>query len=147
MGFVQTLGDGIDLGQIGTQITSGISTAAQNLLNQAEQGVQSAANSAVNSATDAVGNVIRNATGQGAAPATGGVAIPVLAQPAERPVVTTPQTGSSAQGMMSKAKPFLLPAAVGVGVYLWRKSILWALGGAVAAHFIVPRLMQKGGSR
>lgn len=145
--YASGLGDGIDLSNIGSQITTGLSTVAGNVLNQAEQGVSKAASAAVDTATNAAGTVLRNITGQ--APSGSSATLPV-SQPAERPVASAPAPAASTStstGIMSNAKGFIVPAAVGAGVYLWRKSIVWALGSAVAAHFIVPKLMQKGGNR
>jgi hypothetical protein len=137
--YAQSLSD-VDLGQIGTNIIASAESAAENAVRQAEDAAKAAASGVVQSASAAVERGISNIVGGGSTTPSTSTFPPV--QAAEKPVGTTTQQPG---GMLSGLPNWAIPAGVGVGVYYWQKSILWAAVGAGSAWYIAKK-MRKGGN-
>lgn len=132
--YAQSLSD-IDLGGIWSDVKAGVTKATDEVVTQAETATKEAAAGLVRSGKDAVSQQIDKLVGGGSNSQTT-PALPVT-QSTEKPVVTTNST-------LSGLGKYAVPGAVGVGVFLWKKSILWAAGAALAAFWIAGR-MRKGG--
>ena len=139
--YAHSLND-IDLGGFIRSATEGVTGAANELVTKAEAATKEAAAGVVRSGGDAVSQAFNKLVGGGGG-ATSTVptsTVPALpaTQSAETPVATTTPTAMSGLGH------YAIPAAVGVGVYFWQKSILWAAGAAFATWWVAGR-MRKGG--
>ncbi|MBU3720568.1 MAG: hypothetical protein FGM22_07380 [Burkholderiaceae bacterium] len=133
--YAQSLND-IDLTGFVNSAYEGVKGAANELVANAEAATKDAAAGAVRSGEQAVSREInRLVSGGGTSPAA-----PTLpaTQSAETPVPTQSTQAGAGLGK------YAIPAAVGVGVYLWHKSVLWAAGAAFAAWWFTNRT-RKGG--
>lgn len=134
--YAQSLSD-IDFGGIVDGIVGGAEDIASDLVGKAEEGVKSASTTLVNSGSQALSREINTLVNGGTPTAT----LPAP-QSAETPVTT--RTATKGGNFLSGLPTWALPAGVGVGVYFWQKSILWAVG-ATAVAFFVSSKMRKGG--
>lgn len=132
--YAQSLAD-FSLESLWNQAKEGITTAGNELVGKAETATSEAAAGLVRQGGDAVSREINKLVGGGGGGSTPQPPLP--AQKAETPVETP---GSTLSGLSRYA----IPAGVGVGVYFWQKSIVWAGVAAVAAYFIAAK-MRKGG--
>jgi len=133
--YAQSLSD-FDIGNFYEKIKEGVTQGADEIVTEAEQATKEAATSVVRQGRDLVSGELSKVVGGGGATTVVPPSLPV--QPTETP------TGTTKPSMLSGLSRYAIPAGVGVGVYLWQKSVLWALGAAVATAVIVP-MMRKGG--
>lgn len=122
--------------------------AAEDLVSKAEAAVGGAAENLVSTGQQSVSTAVdRLINGAPQSAPTGQPSSAPQAQ--ETPVAGRTPGATSTSNVMNKAKELVktygVAAAAGTGLFLWKKSILWAVGGAVGAHLIAKK-MRKGGS-
>lgn len=119
-----------------------IDTIVQDLEQAASGVLKTATQTAGESASSLIKTGLQNLTGStpagsGTVPA-GGTSQSVSVQAPEKPV---PTTTSSLKAKIITWSPLV----AGVGVWFWKKSVLWTLG-TVAVTWFVSRKLRKGGN-
>lgn len=130
--YSQSLQD-FSLENLWNKAKEGVTDATNTLVGQAEAATKKAASDVVDQGASAVSSEINKLiSGGGSKTPTP----PLPVQSTEQPVTTASRLSGLTQ--------YAIPAGVGVGVYFWQKSIVWAGVAAVAAYFIASK-MRKGG--